>query len=182
MPEDNRGEYSPTFPPHQMRRRAILFTGRSGHGKTTLIERLIVLARSMNRNVATIKHTHHPGPFTPGRGDSGRFLQAGAKESILASDGVALIESSGRTTPWRDADDLFTRLPADTDLVLVEGFRSWTGIPRIGVHRGPAPEADLPKDCVAIVSDEESVIAGVPHFRFAQLPDLLLFLDTIGRR
>lgn len=181
MPDHNQSDYSPTFPTARMSRTVVQFTGRSGVGKTTLIERIIVLASALERRVGTIKHTHHTGPFIPGAGDSGRFLRAGAIESILAAKGVALVESTGDTISWQAPEQLLERMPAEVDLLVIEGFREWRGVARIGVHRGPAASTDLPRDIVALVSDGQAAAPGISHFSFSELPDILRFLDTIGR-
>ena len=157
----------------------VLFTGRSGHGKTTLLERLIVLATALGRRVAVIKHTHHEGPFIRGGGDSGRLLRAGAVESILATEGSAMLEAGGGTGPWTTPDELMRLLPSDLDLIFIEGFRHWEGLPRIGVHRG-RESMDLPNDCIAIVSDAAAAADRIPIFRFSELPGILTFIDTIN--
>lgn len=138
----------------------------------------MALASACGRRVTTIKHTHHEGPFIPRGGDSGRLLRAGAIESILASRSGAILESCGTAASWHAPEDLLALVPPPTDLVLMEGFRSWRAARRIAVVR--APDGELPADCVAVVSNE-SLPTALPRFTFAQLAELLSFLDTIGR-
>ena len=55
-------------------------------GKTTLIEKLIKEFNLRNLTVATIKHSHHNVSLDRQGTDSFRHFNAGAKETILASD------------------------------------------------------------------------------------------------
>lgn len=82
--------------------------------------------------IATIKHSHHqPEMDTPGK-DSWRHKQAGAATSLLVGPERMLMVS--------DVDEalnpqlLASRLFADYDLVLVEGYASVAG-PKIEVVR-----------------------------------------------
>jgi molybdopterin-guanine dinucleotide biosynthesis protein MobB len=113
--------------------RIAAITGRSGSGKTTLIESMIRDATARGIRVAAIKHTHHT-VNDERRGDTERFLAAGAEAVILAGEGRAVIFRSG-ATEWMefgDVDELTQRL--DHELILIEGFKS--------LHRWPRIELD----------------------------------------
>lgn len=108
--------------------------GRQGSGKTTLIERLIPVARARGLAVSTIKHTHHHDIEldTPGK-DSHRHRVAGAAEVIVASDtGWARIAASAAPA---DLKFLLGQL-RPVDLVLVEGFKKLEWLRRVEVFRG----------------------------------------------
>ena len=106
--------------------------GRSNSGKTTLMEKLVSGLTAQGLRIATIKHSHHqPEMDTPGK-DSWRHKQAGAATSLLVGPERMLMVS--------DVDEalnpqlLASRLFADYDLVLVEGYASVAG-PKIEVVR-----------------------------------------------
>lgn len=118
-------------------------TGMSGSGKTTLVEALIRLYTSRGVRVAAIKHTHHPLNLE-NRGDTARFLAAGATPVILARDGEAVIWRASALPPLQVTftqsgealriDELLEHArPAD--VVLVEGFKEYRGLARIELLR-----------------------------------------------
>jgi molybdopterin-guanine dinucleotide biosynthesis protein B len=110
--------------------RIAAITGLSGSGKTTLIESMIRDATARGIRVAAIKHTHHP-VNDERRGDTERFLAAGAEAVILAGDGQAVIFRNGSTAwmEFHDVDELTQLL--DHELILIEGFKSLQRWPRI---------------------------------------------------
>lgn len=125
--------------------------GHQGSGKTTLIERLIPVARGRGLVVSTIKHTHHHTIEldTPGK-DSYRHRVAGAAEVIVASDtGWARIAASAAPA---DLKLLLGQL-RPVDLVLVEGFKQLEWLRRVEVFRGagaPLAQADPGIAAVAV--------------------------------
>lgn len=96
--------------------------GPSGTGKTTRLVELIRNAVAEGRSVGAIKHTHHP-LNEENRGDTARFLAAGARPVILAGHGEAVIfdGTSARRVAYSERADLLALLT--TDLVVVEGFK-----------------------------------------------------------
>jgi molybdopterin-guanine dinucleotide biosynthesis protein B len=122
-------------------------TGMSGSGKTTLVEALIRLYSGRGTRVAAIKHTHHPLNLE-NRGDTARFLAAGASPVILARDGEAVVWDAANLPPLPvrlnhgggvdnavGFDELLGHArPAD--VVLVEGFKEYGGWPRIELFHG----------------------------------------------
>ncbi len=120
--------------------RVAAVTGLSGSGKTTLLEALIRLFVARGERVAAIKHTHH-ALNAENRGDTARFLAAGAEPVILASARDAMIWSAMGVLPIRY--DLPSDLLLHTglvEIVLVEGFKEYDGWPHIE-PRQSAPEA-----------------------------------------
>lgn len=115
--------------------KVLAFTGWSGSGKTTLIAQVIRELVANGARVAAIKHTHHAiaqtGVSVPHRGDTAIFENAGADPVLLAGN-------------VDDPRDLLAGL--DVDYVLIEGFKSYHGWPRIEV----TPEArPRPADVLA---------------------------------
>ncbi len=130
------------------------FVGSSGAGKTTLMEKVLAVLVARGQRVSAVKSTHHDTDVDKPGKDSWRFRKAGASEVILAGrERWALM----RETPEGEVSlsELLARL-APVDIVLVEGFKSEEGIPRIGVARKafgkPLPPSS---DYVAVATDDE---------------------------
>jgi molybdopterin-guanine dinucleotide biosynthesis adapter protein len=172
--------------------KAIAFTGRSGAGKTTLVERLVQRFTAEGLRVSAIKHAHHGFDMdTPGK-DSWRFREAGADQVLVGSPRRwALLTECRAAAPGAgsaaDADamsrprpdpleDMLARLDP-CDLVLVEGFRGQKLVPSIHVHRvAPGREALTAPDAgaCAIACNEP----GDLRERFAPMP--VLALDDVA--
>jgi molybdopterin-guanine dinucleotide biosynthesis protein B len=95
--------------------------GKSGCGKTTLLEKLVAELKRRGYRLATVKHHSHRGfdIDKPGK-DSWRFAQAGSDQVIIASpDKVA----SYRKIEHQISLDEIAASITDVDLILVEGYK-----------------------------------------------------------
>jgi len=130
--------------------RVIGFTGWSGAGKTTLIEKLIAELRGRNLTVATVKHAHAGFDIDQPGKDTYRHRAAGAREVLVASSRrVAVIrELDGEDEPH--LADLLLRL-GPVDLVLVEGFKAYSH-PKIEVHRAASGKPLMGPDTAGLVA------------------------------
>jgi molybdopterin-guanine dinucleotide biosynthesis adapter protein len=134
-------------------------TGRSGQGKTTLIEALLPWLRARGLTVNVIKHSHHSIELEPPGKDSARFRRAGAGEVLIASPyRYAIVrELNGADEP--PLKELAARL-SHADLVIVEGF-SREAMPRLEVVRpsaGRDPLYETDVEIVAIATDEPDAL------------------------
>jgi formylmethanofuran dehydrogenase subunit E len=99
----------------------IRFVGRSGSGKTTLLCEVVRLLAAHGLRVAVFKHAHHRVDLDRRGKDSFRFAEAGAASvTVVSPEKVAVFEAISSREP--ELGDLTTRVPADIDLVLTEGF------------------------------------------------------------
>lgn len=119
--------------------RVVAFIGPSNSGKTRLICALIRHFVTAGQTVAAIKHTHHP-LNEDRKGDTAAFEDAGASPVILAGDGEAVISATRRIT-FSVPSDLLAHTPAD--VVLVEGFKTYDGWPRLNATNVSFEEAVL---------------------------------------
>lgn len=130
----------------------ITFVGKSGTGKTTLLEQLIPILKARGLRLAVLKHdAHHFEMDKPGK-DTYRFTAAGADVVTISNpEKFALIE---RPQAELTVADIVSRLP-EVDLVLTEGYKH-SQYPKIEIHRAVlnrpllTPEAQL----LAVMTDE----------------------------
>jgi molybdopterin-guanine dinucleotide biosynthesis protein B len=164
----------------------VVFCGRSGVGKTTLMVGVLRSLRARGLRVSVIKHAHMGFDIDrPGK-DSWRHREAGAFEVLVAS-GQRLaklreFEVQGQPSIHRLIAELHP-----CDWVLAEGFKH-ADVPKIEVWRAPQGEPPLYPDdprVVAIATDDRSalpVATGLPLFDMAAPAVLASFLaDTAGR-
>ena len=129
-------------------------TGRSGMGKTTLLERLIPALRARGRVVSLIKHSDKAIDIDrPGK-DSYRLREAGCHEVVLLGRDRWALMHELRGAPDPSLDQLIACLHG-CDLVLVEGFKDGV-YPKLEVWRaeaGKPPLGDAWPGIVAIAGD-----------------------------
>ena len=124
--------------------------GRSGMGKTTLLEKLVAEFGRRGLSVSLIKHSHKDIEVDrPGK-DSFRLREAGCQEVLLlgASRWALMHELRGAEEP--PLDYLLSRIQR-CDLVLVEGFKSGD-FPKLEVWRAEVGKPRLWPDWPGIVA------------------------------
>lgn len=146
-----------------MTKRVLGVVGRSGNGKTTMLEYVLPRLIAQGLRVNIIKHSHHDIELEPAHKDSARLRAAGAAEVMVASPyRVSLVqELRGQAEPTF-AQQLARMSPAD--LTLVEGYKQ-VDIPKIEVYRPSVGKLPLyPEDDYihAVVSDVAAPNIGRP--------------------
>lgn len=117
-------------------------TGFSGAGKTTLIVALIRRYIAAGERVGAIKHTHHV-LNEERRGDTGKFLDAGAEPVVFAGNGEAVVFRHNGVSRMRYGDEReLLQCFGDGDVVLVEGFKSSEAWPKVELDREQRITAD----------------------------------------
>ncbi|CAN7388031.1 molybdopterin-guanine dinucleotide biosynthesis protein B [Caballeronia sp. LjRoot29] len=149
--------------------------GRSGQGKTTLIEALLPWFHARGLVVNVVKHSHHSIDLEPPGKDSARYRAAGAGEVLIASPFRYAIVRELHDAPEPPLADLVARL-APADLTLVEGFTR-EPLPRLEVVR---PEAG--RDPLYLTDAAILAIATNDALRLHDAPAIpLLPLADVGR-
>ncbi len=149
--------------------------GSSGSGKTTLLDQLIPRFVAAGQRVAGVKHTHHGfDPDTPGK-DSWRMRQAGCANVVLVgARHMTLMRHYPESTASPELADALAVLPADTGLVLVEGYKR-ADFPKLEVYRpalGRAPLWNEVPGIVAVASDAPAEVAGMTSLPVLDLADI----------
>ncbi len=152
----------------------ISIVGKSGVGKTTLLEKLVREFKTRGYHVAVVKHHAHATALdVPGK-DSWRYAEAGADAVIVASPvEVARFERLARA---RTLAEIAASIQ-NVDLILAEGFKRETG-PKIEVSRS-ARGTDLiasPDELVAVISDYPIAVP-VPRFSLNDTAGIASFLE-----
>ena len=139
--------------------KVIGFSGYSGAGKTTLIERLIGCLKAAGQRVSVVKHAHHSFEIDQEGKDSWRHRKAGAFEVVIASSRrlAKIREFEVEADPT--VHDLIREL-GPCDWVLVEGFKRAT-LPKIEIWRastGQAVQYPIDPQVVAVCTDSADLL------------------------
>lgn len=153
----------------------ISFIAKPGHGKTSVIEKLIPVLRRKGYRIGTIKHhVHYFEMDQPGK-DTYRHKQAGAHTTALSSpSGLGLIRDVDRDMPPGEIASLYFH---DVDLILAEGYKRGP-TPKIEVFResiSPGPLAERDDTWLAFVTDS-NMNSKLPVFSPDNLTGLADFL------
>jgi molybdopterin-guanine dinucleotide biosynthesis adapter protein len=135
----------------------------SNSGKTTLIEKVVVILKARGLRVAVVKHASAGFELDKPGKDSWRFRQAGAAAVVLVGpDSMALVKDISREPSREDLMRLF----ADVDIAIQEGFKH-SAVNRIEVFRsgvsGDRPLCLSDHSYLALVSDHPIDVA-IPRF------------------
>jgi molybdopterin-guanine dinucleotide biosynthesis protein B len=147
--------------------------GRSGQGKTTLIEALLPWFQANGLIVNVVKHSHHSIDLEPPGKDSARFRAAGAGEVLIASPYRYAIVRELHDAPEPPLTELIARLSA-ADLTLVEGFTR-EPLPRLEVVRpneGRDPLYLSDTAILAIATDSVPRLHDAPNIPLLPLADV----------
>ena len=156
----------------------ISIVGKTGSGKTQLIERLIPEFKRRGYRVATVKHS--PGGMEvdkPGK-DSWRFAEAGSDAVVVSSpDKLACIKSVDHDS---SIEEIWHLIGSDFDLVLFEGFKKGKA-PKIEVYRKELGEDLLcPIELLSAIVTDEVLDINVPQFPPSDTQAIADFIEKIS--
>lgn len=153
---------------------AVAFIGRSGAGKTTLMEKVVAELTARGRDVATVKHHSHVGFEIDVEGkDSWRMARAGSRHVVVASpDKVAAYRTLDRELTLAE---ILAGID-DADIILVEGYRD-ADVPHIEVVRGTPEFLGSPERRLAVVTDLD-LDSGVPVLGFDDVAGVVELLES----
>lgn len=140
----------------------VSIVGKSGSGKTNLIERLIQEFKQRGYRVATVKHSSKEIDIDKPGKDSWRFTQAGSETVVTVSPDRLSLTRSLEHEP--KIEEILRTIGSDFDLVLIEGFRKGKA-PKIEVHRKElGRELFCPAEILSAIVTDESLDVDVPQF------------------
>ncbi len=154
---------------------AISIVGKTGSGKTQLIEKLIPEFKRRGYRVATVKHS--PGGMEvdkPGK-DSWRFAEAGSDAVAVSSpDKLAGIKTVDHDS---SIEEIWHLIGSDFDLVLFEGFKKGKA-PKIEVYRKELGEDLLcPAEVLSAIVTDEVLDINVPQFPLSDTQAIADFIE-----
>jgi molybdopterin-guanine dinucleotide biosynthesis protein B len=155
----------------------ITVIGKSGCGKTTLLEKLVAELKQRGYRLATVKHHSHRGFDIDQSGkDSWRFAQAGSDHVVIAApDKIASYRKIERELSLDEIAATIT----DVDLILVEGYKQ-AGKPALEVLRAEnSRELISSREQRFAVAADFPLELGVPQFG---LDDVQQIADLIEQR
>ena len=155
--------------------------GWKNTGKTTLIEKLIKEFNNRDRSISTIKHSHHNFSVDQQGTDSFRHFNAGAKETILASD-KKWVKFSRQICDSNLSDLIEQIIPVD--IVMVEGFKL-SGYKKIEVVDAASKKTPLYKTnqtiCGLIFNKHKIQNTVLPQFNRDDIQEICDFIEiTLG--
>jgi molybdopterin-guanine dinucleotide biosynthesis protein MobB len=110
----------------------VSIVGKSGAGKTTLIERLIAEFKKRGYQLATVKHSRQKIDMDKPGKDSWKFAEAGSDAVVISSPDKLAFTRDMEHDP--SIEEILRIIGGDFDFVLIEGFRK-SKAPKIEVHR-----------------------------------------------
>jgi molybdopterin-guanine dinucleotide biosynthesis protein B len=155
----------------------ICIVGKSGVGKTTVIEKLVVELKKCGLRVATLKHNVHGFDIDHEGKDTWRFARAGSDVvAISSSQKVAIIRKVDHD---HSLAELQRFIGPDFDIILAEGFKQDKAI-KIEVHRKElGPDLLCSKEELLAVATDEKLDIDVPQYA---LEDAQGMVDLIKKR
>jgi molybdopterin-guanine dinucleotide biosynthesis protein B len=154
---------------------ALAIVGKSGSGKTGIIEKLITEFKSRGYRVAAVKNAHQTVEMDVEGKDTWRFTRAGSDASVISSPSrLTVFRNANQETTVEEA---LMALGEGYDIVILEGFKRGR-LPKIEVHRSGLGK-DLvctPEELIAVITDEE-LSRGLPEFKFGDTGDIADFIE-----
>ena len=137
--------------------------GRSGMGKTTLLEKLIPALSARGLSVSLIKHSHKAVDIDrPGK-DSHRLREAGCAEVLLLGPARWALMHELRGAPEPTLEELVPHMQR-CDLLLIEGFKGGD-FPKLEVWRASEGKPMLWGEwpgIVGVASDDLAAVTTLP--------------------
>ncbi len=153
----------------------LAFIGWHNVGKTYIIRKVAQSLRDRGYRIAIIKSTEHTGLDLDSPGSDSYLYKRDSIESValLCPDELILFQKNTR----KQLEYLVFHLFPDADLVICEGLKHVSGVPKIEVTRATEePLYNMVDNVVAIVSDHDVPFDRV--FKPEEITGLADFIET----
>jgi len=155
----------------------LTFIGWHNSGKTTVIREVVRRLRDRGYKIAVIKSTKHRGLNLDSPGSDSYLYGKDGIESValICPDELILFQEN----TGENLKHLAFRLFPDADLVIGEGFKHASGIPKIEVTRADESKEPLREsvsDVRAVVSDYEVSFDKI--FKTSRIAELTDFIEN----
>jgi len=153
----------------------VSIVGKSGVGKTALVEKLIVEFKKRGYRVATVKHSPSGIDIDKPGKDSWKFAEAGSDAVVISSpDRLVLVKRVERDP---NIEEILRVVGGDFDLVLIEGFKKGKA-PKVEVHRKElGSDLACPSKVLSAIVTDEFLDIDVPQFSVADISAIADFIE-----
>jgi len=140
----------------------VSIVGKSGSGKTSLIERLIKEFKRRGYRVASVKHCPHGMEIDKPGKDSWKFSQAGSDAVVFSSlDKLVFVKNVDGDS---SIAEILRMIGGDFDLVLIESYKK-DRVPKIEVHRKELGDDFIcPTEALSAIITDEQLKIDKPQF------------------
>jgi molybdopterin-guanine dinucleotide biosynthesis protein B len=153
----------------------VSIVGKSGAGKTTLMEKLIPILKRRGHKVGVIKHSGHGFQMDTEGKDSSRHKAAGAQTvAVVSHNEMAILKEMPVEISISDMLPFF----GDMDIIITEGFKRQP-LPKIEIfrkHKHRTPLCINDETLMAYISDE-NLHCEVPVFDLEDIEGLADFIE-----
>jgi molybdopterin-guanine dinucleotide biosynthesis protein B len=152
----------------------IAIVGKSGSGKTAVMEKLVAEFKLRGLRVAAVKHAHTTVELDIRGKDTWRFSQAGADAAVLCSPGSLSIFKKASDVP--SPDEAAAALGPGYDLILAEGFKNSRGL-KLEVCGNGADMLCLESEVEAVICDNDLPVK-IPRFGRNDITRIADFIES----
>ena len=140
----------------------VSIVGKSGSGKTSLIERLITEFKGRGYRIASVKHCPHGMEIDKPGKDSWKFSQAGSAAVVFSSlDKLVFVKNVDGDS---SIAEILRMIGGDFDLVLIESYKK-DRAPKIEVHRKELGDDFIcPTEALSAIITDEQLKIDKPQF------------------
>ncbi len=140
----------------------VSIVGKSGSGKTSLIERLITEFKGRGYRIASVKHCPHGMEIDKPGKDSWKFSQAGSDAVVFSSlDKLVFVKNVDGDS---SITEILRMIGGDFDLVLIESYKK-DRAPKIEVHRKELGDDFIcPTEALSAIITDEQLEIDKPQF------------------
>ena len=153
----------------------IAIVGKSGSGKTVIMEKLIAEFKARGYRVGAIKHAHQTVELDEPGKDSWRYSQAGSDAAVVSSPSRITVFKNLDHEPSLEETALL--LGDGYDLILAEGFKQ-SRAPKIEVcATGRIAEMVCGEAELAAVICDNALPLKIPRFGREQVKEIAAFIE-----